>query len=312
MTPFKTPAGRLRFAGVLLFLSLKAWAESPQPPKPLVFVVQTSAEDATAHGNVQMEGERMVQEYGSQFPGARVVLIRANSNAEIRKKLAAYVNQDSAIAGLYVSSHGRMGPNLSPQVSNESRKFLVKLDEPRSVSETFGPLIGKFTSDAHIVFDGCELAQIESQDPKTVLTVMKNVGHNFGLKTGQIYMNRTTGDRGDLLRSQSWADQATASAKASKYFDEAFFWIMTPAYWIRENKFRNQGYTLDLHEERAVLFKDQFFKAYRFKEATGEKETLLIEPRAKSELFWKESSESAPPAPAYQKAPGSQAAPAAR
>jgi hypothetical protein len=267
---------------LIALIAYPPWASAVQLPKRIVIVLDTKANDATGHGDLDLDDAYAIMGMEKQFPHSRVLLIRETENKKIREKLAELVRDPSVkVDALQVLSHGASfgGPgqrHFTPYIGNENGTFSVDLDNERSVQQVFGPLQGRFSDGAKLVFEGCHTVALGTEAEKKL--VMKKVAKNFQMNSGRIYMNRTAGVKAirTYFMQEIYSGGGTRTV-TSRIAAQIFSPITFIPFLISERLLDNQGYTLELKNGRAELYRDNYFNAATTQLSVQEQRKVRVE-----------------------------------
>jgi hypothetical protein len=254
-----------------------------------VFIfINATEQDQKAHGNPTIDEQQIGDILSKQFPQSKMVVIRANSNDEVKEKLNSKIGPGTAVDGLYIMSHGRSEKAYSPnpvmkfpnnitfqfnsEIYNENENFSVNLRDESSVRSVFGPLVGKFSDHAKIIMSGCKTVGVGNETEKLLL--MNKIADNFGLESGSIYMNSEFGSEiMRILSKQLTLDMPNNNMLVLHALMNVFSPIVYPVFYVGDYFVFNQGYLMRKKKDKSELFRDDFFNARSQYESLGEKES---------------------------------------
>lgn len=278
---------------LMIFISI-AQAVLAATTSRYFIILNTHPKDLRGHANLDLDEGQIIAELEKQYPKTNFVTIRSGDNNEIREKLKSYSDSSVTLDGLYIMSHGSSKKHLEKaskksstlvtadermeenkffysQISSEDGRFKVNLASSSSVNKVFMPIIGKFTSGAKIIINGCQT--IESGSERQKLIRMKQIADNFKLSDGSLYMNKTYGINAvSGILGQPFYEQSGAIDKLTTMATQAIWPITLPVYWIIDKFVANQGYLLRVRDSEASLSKDHQFNAARNKRSLGEQQ----------------------------------------
>lgn len=200
------------------------------------FIVVDTVSQEPGTGDPSSQEGLAISRFDKSFPKSKFVVILANSNRELREKLKPYSGKDSAVDGLYVMSHGGSPPPgelfsdhaFDSVISNKDSKLRIYLNEEYDVQDAFGPIIGKFTKGARIIFTGCRTLGMGTEAERA--SPMETIAKNFKLKNGSLFMMTTySGNWVDITFAQPFYQQGNISESCAAAIRQATWPISLPA-----------------------------------------------------------------------------------
>lgn len=219
-------------------------------------LIDTRVGDITI-GNTDYSENTIIKTLSKQFPESSFFTIRANTSDEISKNLNAY-SQDQ-IDCLYVMAHGNQD-----LIGSNIHDFQVKLLDNKAIKETFGPVIGHFSKNARIIFDGCEILTGGTLEDKK--SRMEKVAKNFDLTNGSLYLNETDGNSSTELIRQPFWEQSDPLMKTCVGMWQGLAPLAYPIIYIKDYFSLNRGHLAEIKDGKLVEMQED-----RMKRATKKK-----------------------------------------
>ncbi len=226
------------------------------------FIINISA-GTTFQGNPDYFEEFHEAKLFKRFPDTHFVRVRANSEADLYKQLSFLMGPSTQVDGFFLISHGRSdwnpisGYEAIVTSDNQDGSILRNMVSADSVHMMFGPLIGRFSDRALLLFGGCDLLMAGYDQVRE--DAMKKVAANFGLRSGEIYMNRKQGTYfTDVIIKQPLQKQVSGSEIARHAFFQLLAPITYPVFLVSDNLIYNKGYRLEVSRTGGTFSEDRF------------------------------------------------------
>jgi hypothetical protein len=189
----------------------------------------------------------------------KVVTVRANSNQEITRGLALWLNTPAGmkaheIAGLGIYSHGDL-----MRLHNESRDFQIEL--PSDLKNVLAPAVGRFAKGARIFFSGCNV--LWGQSEITAESSLKSIAEALHLSDGIVYANYSKGFDPYTLVVSPFNSDVKLNKRLASLATYLIWPVSIAALPLFSNYIFNQGYALAVRGTQTKLLKvqqNQIFK----------------------------------------------------